>query len=254
MPARQDHEARFRPARHDAGQKTFLGVDGTLDDTDVVEILAELPETANHISRKLWRFFAVDPTPEALDRTTEVYFESGGSIGEVVRAILLSDEMYSPAAYRSRIKSPVEFVIGMQRALELTELTGRERWVTQALSQVVFDPPGPAGWPDGLSWINSNSILRRANYVNELLRTRRTGSLVDVAALVRRHQADESAAEVADFFIDFFLAGDTDAATRGLLVEHLGGTWHFDFDQAAEDRRLAGGAYLAMTMPLYQLA
>ena len=70
----------------------------------------------------------------------------------------------------------------------------------------------------------------------------------------RRVRLTCDAASAVELLVDLFLGGDIDASSSKLLADHLGGTTHFDFDQAAEDGRLAGTAYLAMTMPLFQLA
>ena len=50
------------------------------------------------------------------------------------------------------------------------------------------------------------------------------------------------------------MGGDVDADTRGVLVQHIGGAHHFDAGEAAADGRLAGMLYLALSMPLYQVA
>ncbi len=251
-----DAEARFVLRRHDGGEKSFLGVAGNLDDTDIVEILADQPETAAFIGRKLWRFFAVPEPDEALiERTTDAYFASGRSIAEMVRTILLSREMYSDEAYRWRVKSPVELVIGTERALELSAPLRREPKFTEAMGQLLFDPPNPAGWPEGAAWINSNTLLSRANYVNEVTRSRsRSRAVFDPLALVRRHGATDSAEAVVDFLLDLLVGGDVDPHTREVLVEHLGGAHHFDLEAAAADGSLAGAVYLVLTMPLAQLA
>ena len=246
--------ARFVPRRHDGGEKTFLGVTGHLDDADIVEILATDSATADFVGRKLWRFFAMpEPGPELIERTTAVYFDSDRSIREVVRTILLSDEMYTTTAYRWRVKSPVELVIGAERALELSAPLRSEPHQTQAMGQLLFDPPNPAGWPEGGGWINSNTLLGRTNYANELTRFRRR-AVFDPAALVRRHGAEESAEAVVDFLLDLLVGGDVDEPTRALLVAHLGCAHHFDLEAATRDGSLAGAVYLALTMPLYQLA
>jgi uncharacterized protein (DUF1800 family) len=249
-----DPEARFVPRRHDEGDKTFLGVTGAIDDTDVIQILAERPETAAFVGRKLWRFFAVpDPSDEMIQRTTDAYFAADRSVSAMLRTILRSDEMYSDEAYRWRVKSPVELVIGAERALQLSTPLGREPRYTEAMGQLLFDPPNPAGWPEGAAWINSNTLLTRANYINELTRAGRR-SVFDPLALVRRHAAAGSAAEVVDFLLDLLVGGDADSTSRDLLIDHLGGTHHFDLDEASTDGSLAGVIYLALAMPLAQLA
>ena len=106
-------------------------------------------------------------------RTTDVYFASDGSIREMLRVILLSEEMYSEPAYRSRIKSPVELVIGTERALE-----------------VVTD-----GRPE----------LRHTR-----MRSRRGD---DIPALLERYGVTGSADEVVDWTCDLLVGGDVDAET-----------------------------------------
>jgi uncharacterized protein (DUF1800 family) len=253
---------RFFARRHDPGEKTVLGVTGALNDADVVDILAERPETAELIGRKLWRLFAVpEPGPALIERTSAAYFASGGEIRELVREILLSDEMYSDAAYRTRIKAPVELVIGTARALEVPSDGRVEKVFLERMGQRLYDPPNPAGWTGGPAWINSNTMLTRSNFADLLTRSpaprgargRDARGGVDVAALLRRHGATGSAEEVVDWTLELLVGGDVDADSRDVLIEHLGGPHHFDFEEAAEDGSLRGMLYLALAMPLYQL-
>ncbi len=232
----------------------MLGVSGTFDDADVVALLAERRETADFIGTKLWRFFAVpEPTPRMVERTSDVYFASGGSIREVVRTILLSEEMYSADAYRTRVKSPVEVVFGAERALGI-ESDGRlEMQQMRVMGQQLFLPPDPAGWTGGDAWINSTTMLARSNFAN--LVTQRGGRMAtDVGSLLTAAGATRSAAEVVDWVLDLLVGGDVDATTRETLVDHLGGSFHFDFERAARDGSLNGLFYLALSMPLYQVS
>ena len=247
--------AHFFPARHDAGEKTFLDVTGALDDEDIVEVLAGHPQTAELIGRKLWQFFAMpDPTPEMLEATTNAYFANDRSIAAVVRTILLSDAMYSETAYRWRIKAPIELVTGALRALEVRRVPNSVR-ATIGMGQLLYDPPNPAGWAGGSAWINSTTLLERANFMNTLTGAAlQRGAGADVASLLTRQGVTESAGEVADFLLDLFVGGDAGPGTRAVLIDHLGGPVHYDFREAAERGRLNGAAYLALTMPLFQLA
>ena len=246
---------RFVPRRHDPGTKTVLGVSGELTDADVIDILAERPETAEHLGRKLWRFFAVpEPTQEMIDRTSRIYFATDGNVREIVRTILTAEEMYSDEAYRWRVKSPVELVIGTARALELHSDGRFERAFTARMGQLLYDPPNPAGWPGGPAWINSNTMLARSNFANEFTRSRGRGRGGTAEALFRRHSATGSAEEVVDWTLELLVGGDADAASRAMLIEHLGGPHHLDFEEAVEDGSLQGMLYLALAMPLYQLS
>ena len=56
----------FRPRLHDAGMKTVLGESGRLDGDAVLDLLLARPETAQHVTAKLWREF-VSPEPDAAE-------------------------------------------------------------------------------------------------------------------------------------------------------------------------------------------
>jgi uncharacterized protein (DUF1800 family) len=249
----RDGGVRFVPPLHDRGEKSVLGVDGALDDEQLVDLIAERRETADYVGAKLWRFFALpEPGPELIGRTSDAYVASGGSISAMVRTILLSEEMYSPAAYRTRVKASIEVVIGIERALEI-ETDGRlEIPRMRAMGQLLFDPPDPAGWTGDEAWINSTTMLARSNLANDVTRLRTRWS-PDIPALLRGHGATGSAAEIVDWVLDLLVGGDVDDVTREALIEHVGGPHHFDFEEAAANGALNGVVYLALSMPLFHV-
>ena len=63
----KDDAFAFNAAEHDAGDKSFLGHTGPLDGTDIIQILAEHPATAERLTRRLFAFFVYDdPEPTVL--------------------------------------------------------------------------------------------------------------------------------------------------------------------------------------------
>ncbi|MSQ29944.1 MAG: DUF1800 domain-containing protein [Dehalococcoidia bacterium] len=244
------------PNRFDSGKKTFLGVTGNLNDQNVILALAALPETAQFVGRKLWRYFATEPTAEMLARTTKAYFDSKYSMREVVRTILTSDEMYSEGAYRWRIKSPVEYVLGYTRSLGLVGASGRTVTQMRAMNQTLYEPPGPQGWSKGgADWIASATMLARANFAYEV--TRSDGpraQVVDAPAMLRTAGLTASAAQIVDGLADLLVGGDLDPQTRQTLIDYLGGEAHFTFADAQRNGALHGVLYLMLSMPLAHLA
>ena len=109
-----------------------------------------------------------------------------------------------------------------------------------------------AGWNWGEAWINSNTLLARANFANEVTRRGKIAQNLDAAELLKAHGATRTAAEAVDFALDLIVGGDVDPETRATLIEHLGGA-HFDFQQANRSGALQGLFYLVLTMPLAQL-
>ena len=55
----------------------------------------------------------------------DTYYSSNYDIKAVVRQILLSDAFYSDQSFQQHFKSPVEFVVGTVRELNVSVPTGR---------------------------------------------------------------------------------------------------------------------------------
>jgi uncharacterized protein (DUF1800 family) len=249
----ENGDAIFTPSRHDTGEKTVLGKRGAFDEIGIVDLLAAHPGTAEYVCDKLVRFFVRPDGDAALARrAADRFMATGGNIREVMRTILLADEMYSAAAYRSQIKSPTELIVGAERALELATDGRGEIDVARRMGQLLYEPPNPAGWTGGPEWVNATTMLARSNFANDITGLRKVGA--DVPALLRKYGATVSATAVVDFVLDLLVGGDANGETRAVLVEHAGGEAHFNFEEAARDGRLNGVVYLALSMPLYQVA
>ena len=112
----------FNPRQHDDGEKTVLGVripagGGEEDGEKVLDIVASHPSTARHISRELaQRFVADDPPASLLERMAKTFLKTQGDLREVMKTMLASKEFWSAGAYRSKVKSPLEYVASAVRA------------------------------------------------------------------------------------------------------------------------------------------
>jgi hypothetical protein len=165
-------EFKFDAAQHDAGEKTFLGRTGPFNGEDIIDIILEQPVTAEFVSAKLYRYFVRDgisaPVQAALGRT---FRGSGYQIRPLLKQIFLSRDFYSPPAYATQIKGPVQLVVSTYRKLGLREVPtipdfGR---MTGGLGQSLFDPPNVAGWAGGRTWITPSTLLQRGNVFREVL-------------------------------------------------------------------------------------
>ena len=121
-PQRRDQLVRdglfeFNPARHDYGDKVFLGhaIKGSgLAETDaVVDILARQPATARHIALELATFFVADTPPPALvERMAQTFLHSDGDIAAVLLTLFHAPEF---AAAGGKFKDPVRYVFSAVR-------------------------------------------------------------------------------------------------------------------------------------------
>ena len=153
----------FRKGQHDFGQKTFLGEKGNWDGDDILKMILEKRRTAYYITEKLYRFLVNSQVEEAMVKQwADLFYNSGYDIGALVKNILMSEHFYESQYIGKRIKSPVEYLVGLMRQLDLRFKEGQSiLFVQQLLGQVLFQPPNVAGWPEGISWIDSNSLMTR---------------------------------------------------------------------------------------------
>jgi hypothetical protein len=164
----------FDPRKHDDGMKSFLGRSGPFGLTDVVDIIVAQPVHARFISRKLLEFFVYsDPEPELTEALAQTYALCGCDIAKTVGGILRSNVFYSPRAYRALPKSPIEFTIGLLRFVGATTVPARLPDALRRMGQEPLAPPSVKGWDGGPTWINTNTLLARFNFVNALIATSR---------------------------------------------------------------------------------
>src|SRR5262249_40605102 len=119
---------------------------------------------------------------EFLEPLAESFRNSNYDVAALVRTMLSSRHFFSEHAFRQKIKSPVEYVLGAVQAV--CELGGGRSddvrlpqqvlvpWVG-AMGQELFAPPNVKGWPGGRTWLNTSTVLARNNFAEALT----TGSL-----------------------------------------------------------------------------
>ncbi|MEO7308563.1 MAG: DUF1800 domain-containing protein [Ferruginibacter sp.] len=153
----------FRKFQHDDGNKTFLGKTGNYDGDDILNILLENKQTANYISKKIYRYFVnenVDDTNQQW--LSKRFYSNNHDIAKLLEDIYTSDWFYAEKNIGTRIKSPIELLAGIRRLLPMQMENDQSQLLFQrALGQVLFYPPNVAGWPGGKSWIDSSSLMLR---------------------------------------------------------------------------------------------
>jgi uncharacterized protein (DUF1800 family) len=153
----------FRKFQHDNGNKTILGKTGAFDGDDVLDILLEQKQTAQFITRKIYRFFINENVDqERVDWLAHRFYQSDYNISQLMEDIFTSDWFYEEKNIGVRIKSPIELIAGMRRMLPM-ELENAEAQllIQRVLGQMLFYPPNVAGWPGGRSWIDSSTLMMR---------------------------------------------------------------------------------------------
>ncbi|ACU57701.1 Protein of unknown function DUF1800 [Chitinophaga pinensis DSM 2588] len=153
----------FREKRHDNGQKTVLGKSGNFTGDDVLKILLERKETARYITEKIYRYFVSENLDEInVNKLADKFYASGYDIGALMQYLFNADWFYDATLIGTRIKSPVELLVGLRRTVPV-DFEREEVMLSfqQVLGQVLFYPPNVAGWPGGRNWIDSSSLMYR---------------------------------------------------------------------------------------------
>jgi uncharacterized protein (DUF1800 family) len=167
----------FDARLHDSGTKTVLGQTGPWDGGDVVRIVLEQPAAARFLVRKLYRFFfseQAEPPDTLLEPLCASFRKSDYDIAALVRTILASRHFYSDYAFRRRVKSPVEYMLGAVQAVYRRYGEGEADYQPlpqqvlvarlSAMGQRLFAPPNVKGWPGGPAWLNTSTVLERDNF------------------------------------------------------------------------------------------
>jgi len=162
----------FRENFHDDGLKTIFGRSGKYTGEDVIEMLLANPKTALHISTKIYRAFVNEKIdPAHIEAMAKRFYHSQYDITDLMEYIFTSDWFYHPGNIGAQIKSPVEYISGIQRTFHLDFVDKTPVLYTQKiLGQVLFNPPNVAGWPGGKAWIDSSSLLSRLQLPSVLFR------------------------------------------------------------------------------------
>jgi uncharacterized protein (DUF1800 family) len=217
------------PPDHDDGEKAILGRKGRWTGDDLVRLLLEHSATSRRLAWRLCEWLmgekAVGAT--ALDALAAGLRQHDLDIGWAVETVLRSRAFFAEANLGGRVLGPVEYLVGVPRALECFDpppsslLLGE--WSAR-LGQDLFYPPNVGGWKGGRTWLTTQGIIGRANYAAALVEGRlwtRPGGL-DGIALARRHGHGRDLEDVLTFCAELLTGRPPDPAWRKRLLAALG--------------------------------
>jgi hypothetical protein len=261
----QQGKAVFNPAQHDEGEKIVLGQKGKWTGTDIVRICLEQQSAPYFITGKLYRFLiseTIPPTPELLEPLARQFRSSDYDFGALVETMLRSNLFFAPAVYRTRIKSPVDFALGIVRSLEARTGTTSLARDLESLGQNLFYPPSVKGWDGGPAWLNSQTLLFRQNVALTLSsgedKDPRDGVRCPVPVLLAQKYDKRTDTELVDFFLRLFLQDDVSPDSRARLLHyqehaHQLAVPVYWTEQDAIEHRVRTLCHLVLTLPEYQL-
>lgn len=155
----------IRKAQHDDSPKTFFGKTGNFDGDDIIDIILQEKQCARFISKKIYRYFINENVnKEHVEEMTNVFFKNY-DIEKLIKHVFSSNWFYSDENVGTKIKSPIDLLVGIQNIVPIT--FGKEKalqYYQKSLGQILLFPPNVAGWKGGKSWIDSNTIVMRMRF------------------------------------------------------------------------------------------
>jgi uncharacterized protein (DUF1800 family) len=237
---------RFLAHDHDDGSKTLLGQTGNWDAQDVVRIALDQPATARWMAGTLYRAFVseTDTPSDAVLEPLAALLRPDYQVQPVVETILRSNLFHSADVYRRRVKSPVEFAVGIVRGLTEEIATLPLGAAVAGLGQDLYNPPTVDGWAGGTHWLNPVTMLQRAKLAEALFSAQGpyAGQLdVAAAAAVWGHATPSATAE---WLLQLYLQDDVTSETRAALLDSV-------TDSSADSLRSCAASIV--TLPEFQL-
>lgn len=169
-----DHNMRgeflLKSFQHDEGEKTFFGENGNFDGDDIIDIILKQKQCAHFICCKIYSYFVNETINyNHVEELTNIFYKDY-NIKKLMQHLFMSSWFYDEKHIGTKIKSPIEFMVGMQKVVPMRfEKTIDLLKIQKLLGQILLNPPNVAGWKGGKNWIDSNTIMLRLKLPSILL-------------------------------------------------------------------------------------
>ena len=192
-------QAEYDASKHEPGDKFVMGQkikwQGEPEGIQVLKLLAESPQCAKFISTKLAVRFVSDTPPQAIvDRMTKTFLESKGDIRQVLATMVNSPEFFTSLTYRSKLKTPQDFVLSAVRAAgsQVDNAAGLETAIAD-LGMPVYGMQTPQGYSmKAEAWNSTTQLVNRMNFAMALATDRVAGVHTDASSLLGPNDAADT--------------------------------------------------------------
>jgi uncharacterized protein (DUF1800 family) len=182
--------ANFTPILHDTSTKTLsahfgnavISDNGANEYSDYIDIIFQQDEVANHICRKLYRYFVNYDLTSAVETTViaemaATLIANNYEVLPVLTELFSSEHFYDISVRGALIKSPLEMIYSMMNSTESItsfdlatnyEMQLSMYWLAETMGQAYAAPPSVAGWPAYYQepsfsklWVNATHMKSR---------------------------------------------------------------------------------------------
>jgi uncharacterized protein (DUF1800 family) len=171
----------FNPARHDYGDKTFLGHQikgrGFAEVDEALDILCRHPATATHLSRQIAIYFVADNPPQTLvQRMAQTFKATDGDIAAVLSTMVHAPEFMASLKPGTKFNDPLQYVLSAVRLAYddkvIVNTLPIQNWLNR-LAEGLFNHDTPDGYSmTSASWNGPGQMMIRF----EIARQIRSGS------------------------------------------------------------------------------
>jgi uncharacterized protein (DUF1800 family) len=246
---------RFNPDEHDTGAKILFrntphqfsipagrsGTEGLRDALDAIDFFVTHPSTSEFICLKLINKFVSDEislssyrdgtAPEPLRWLMDDMIvawhstQPAGNIRTVMETLLVASSQpghfWSRAAYRSKVKTPIEFINSSIRALGSDVHGSSLPTFNERLGMHLFTRDDPDGWSElGGDWIDTGTLLSRIKFAQDLSADRVEDVSWNLPAWATANNL-ASAESIVDYFDRLLFQGSMAPSNRSLLIEFV---------------------------------
>jgi uncharacterized protein (DUF1800 family) len=219
---------KFDPRMHEPGPKFVLGKKikpkGQGEGLEVLHRLATSPQTAHFISLKLAeRFVSDDPPPALVDRMAKTFLKKKGDIREVLLTCFHSPEFWDDSTYRTKVKTPLEFVASAVRATgaEIDDALPLTRQLNN-MGMPLYAAQPPTGYSmKAETWVSSSALLNRMNFALALTNGKVKGVKLDTAQLVGGAAPSPDSTAALSLLEGSLLDGDVSKQTHDSITAQI---------------------------------
>ncbi len=266
----ESDDQRFDPEAHDGSEKEIFGRTGNWGYDDVHELIFTFRATqvSEFICSKIYRYFVnEDIDQEIVAGLAQTFRNNNFELAPVFRQLFKSVHFFHEDLMGTRIKSPVEYLVGFLHVSGLPytdETLLNLGYAADGLGQQLFKPVDVAGWPGYHAWINENTLTLRWDMVGGFVEEMEDDGFIPMVNLAKSLTNNSNdVALIAREMVNHFLPNglpnpnEYDVATtvlKGDIPENYfqDGTWTLDWAEARGQMRLLMGHLLRL--PEFQLA
>lgn len=160
----------LKKKQHDLSEKEFLGQAGNFEGEDIIDIILQQKQCAKFICEKIYSHFVSTNINSAHIKELVEVFYPNYDISALMKHVFMSKWFYNEAFIGTKIKSPIELLVGINNVVPITfEKNQQLIYLQKMLGQQLLNPINVAGWKGGQSWIDTNTLMLRLKLPSILL-------------------------------------------------------------------------------------